>query len=112
MSETATTLRAVRPESPAASTLRLDLGSSPFAYRAGQYIMIDPHQFEELGSEIREREAQRGKPLGPGYFSLSSDGTEPSILEITVKVGADGPPGMLPFFLLRRLELGRAVRVQ
>lgn len=112
MSEIPTTLRAVRPETAAASTLRLDLGSSPFAYRPGQYIMIDPHQFEELGPEIREREAQRGKPLGPGYFSLSSDGTEPSILEITVKLGADGPPGMLPQFLLRKLEAGRAVRIQ
>jgi ferredoxin-NADP reductase len=112
MSETVTTLRAVRPESHAASTLRLGLGKSPFAYRAGQYIMIDPHQFEELGPEIRDREAQRGKPLGPGYFSLSSDGTEPSILEITVKVGADSPPGLLPHFLLRKLEVGRAVLVQ
>jgi len=112
MSETLTTLRTIRPESSAASTLRLDLGRSPFAYRPGQYIMIDPHQFEELAPEIREREAQRGKPLGPGYFSLSSDGTEPAILEITVKVGADGPPGMLPHFLLRKLEVGRSVRVQ
>jgi len=45
MSETVTTLAALRPESPAASTLQLRLGGSPFAYRAGQYIMIDPHQF-------------------------------------------------------------------
>jgi len=112
MSETATTLAALRPESPAASTLQLRLGSSPFAYRAGQYIMIDPHQFEELAPEIREREAQRGKPLGPGYFSLSSDGIEPSILEITVKLGGDGPPGMLPQFLIRKLEVGRTVRVK
>jgi ferredoxin-NADP reductase len=112
MSETATTLRALLPESPSASTLQLDLGKSPFAYRAGQYIMIDPHQFEELGPEIREREAQRGKPLGPGYFSLSSDGTLASILEITVKLGADGPPGMLPHFLIRKLEVGRMVRIQ
>lgn len=112
MSETATTVKAIRPETHAASTVRLDLGRSPFAYRAGQYIMIDPHQFEELGPEIKEREAHRGKPLGPGYFSLSSDGTEPSVLEITVKLGADAPPGMLPQFLLRKLEVGRTVRVQ
>lgn len=112
MAEVSATLLAVRPESPAASTLRLDVGAASFAYRPGQYIMIDPHQFEELGAEIREREAQRGKPLGPGYFSLSSDRTEPSILEITVKLGADAPPGMLPHFLLRKLEVGRAVRIQ
>lgn len=112
MADIATTLKELKQESAAAATLRLDLGSSGFEYRPGQYIMIDPHQFEELAPEIREREGQRGKPLGPGYFSLSSDGIDPKILEITVKVGPDGPPGMLPAFLVRRLEPGRAVRIQ
>lgn len=112
MADIATTLKEIRTESPAAATLRLDLGGAPFDYRPGQYIMIDPHQFEELGPEIREREAQRGKTIGPAYFSLSSDGTDPKILEITVKLGVEGPPGMLPAFLLRKLEPGRGIRVQ
>ncbi|RPH47877.1 MAG: hypothetical protein EHM91_05130 [Planctomycetota bacterium] len=112
MADITTTLREVRPESPHASTLRLDLGAATFDYRPGQYIMIDPHQFEELVPEIREREAQRGKTMGPAYFSLSSDATDPKLIEITVKLGADGPPGMLPAFLLRKTEPGRAIRIQ
>lgn len=112
MAEIVTTLKEIRVETPAASTLRLDLGKTPFAYRPGQHILIDPHQFEELAAEIQEREAQRGKPLGPAYFSLSSDGTDPSVLEITVKVGVDGPPGMVPHLLVRKLQPGRAIRIQ
>jgi ferredoxin-NADP reductase len=112
MGEIRTTLREKKVETPAAVTLRLDLDGAPFEYRPGQYIMIDPHQFEELGPEIREREAQRGKPLGPGYFSLSSDATDPMTLEITVKIPGEGPPAMLPTFLVRRLQEGRAVTVQ
>ena len=87
-----TTVRDLRTESPNAATVRLDLGSEAFAYRPGQYITIDPHQFEDLAGEIRERETQRGKPLGPGYFSLSSDGLDPSLLEFTVKLPTEGQP--------------------
>jgi len=111
MADIVTTLRELRSESAAAATLRLDLNGAALDYRPGQYIMIDPHQFEELGPEIREREAQRGKALGPGYFSLSSDSTDPSAVEITVKVSGDGPPAMLPTFLVRRLDVGRAVTI-
>jgi len=112
MGEIRTTLREKRTETAAAATLRLDLGGVPFDYRPGQYVLIDPHQFEELGPGIREREAQRGKPLGPGYFSLSSDGLDPSMLEVTVKIAGEGPPSMLPVFLVRHLEVGRTVALQ
>jgi len=112
MSEIRTTLREKKPDTAAAATLRLDLGGTPFDYRPGQYIMIDPHQFEELGPEIREREAQRGKTMGPGYFSLSSDAIDPSTVEITVKISGDGPPSMLPMFLVRRVEVGRTIGIQ
>jgi ring-1,2-phenylacetyl-CoA epoxidase subunit PaaE len=111
MAEVLTTVRDLRTESPSAATIRLDLGGEPFPYRPGQYITIDPHQFEDLAAEIREREAQRGKPLGPGYFSLSSDGLDPSLLEFTVKLPLDGPPGMLPKYLLAGLDAGRKVRL-
>jgi ferredoxin-NADP reductase len=112
MADLRTTLKEKKPDTAAAAVLRFDLGGSPFDYRPGQYIMIDPHQFEELGPQIREREAQRGKPIGPGYFSLSSDGIDPSTIEITVKISGEGPPSMLPEFLVRRLEAGRTVMVQ
>ena len=111
MTEIAATVRELRAETPSATTLRLDLGGAAFDYRPGQYITIDPHQFEELAPEIREREAHRGKLLGPGYFSLSSDALEPGLLEITVKLPAEGTPGMLPRFLIRTLKEGRKVRV-
>ena len=111
MAEVLTTVRDLRTESPNAATIRLDLGGAAFPYRPGQYITIDPHQFEDLASEIREREAQRGKTLGPGYFSLSSDGLDPSLLEFTVKLPADAPPAMLPKYLLAGLNSGRKVRV-
>ncbi|MFN3487061.1 MAG: hypothetical protein ACK44W_16470, partial [Planctomycetota bacterium] len=50
----------MRPETPDAATLRLDLGGAPFPYRPGQYIEIDPHQFPELAAEIARREEARG----------------------------------------------------
>jgi 3-ketosteroid 9alpha-monooxygenase subunit B len=111
MAEVLTTVLDLRTESPSAATIRLDLGGTSFAYRPGQYITIDPHQFEDLAAEIKERETQRGKPLGPGYFSLSSDGLNPAVIEFTVKLPADGAPGMLPKYLLAGLDTGRKVRL-
>ncbi|HLY11658.1 MAG TPA: hypothetical protein VKW04_20325 [Planctomycetota bacterium] len=111
MAEVLTTVRDLRTESSNAATIRLDLGGTAFAYRPGQYITIDPHQFEDLAAEIREREAQRGRPMGPGYFSLSSDGLDESLLEFTVKLPVDGPPGMLPKYLLAGLDTGRKLRL-
>jgi ferredoxin-NADP reductase len=102
-----TTLSEVRRESAAASTLRLDLGGAPFDYRPGQYVTIAPQQFEALGPAIREREAARGKPEGPGYFSLSSDATDPGAVEITVKVA----PAPLPHFLARDARPGLKIRL-
>jgi len=111
MAEVTTTVRDLKTESPSAATVRLDLNGEAFSYRPGQYITIDPHQFEDLAGEIRDREAQRGRPLGPGYFSLSSDGLDPSLLEFTVKLPSDGQAGMLPKYLLAGLDTGRKVRV-
>jgi ferredoxin-NADP reductase len=111
MSEISATLRELHAETAHATTLRLELGGAPFDYRPGQYIMIDPHQFEELAQELKEKEAHRGKPVGPGYFSLSSDALQPGRLEITVKLPSEGPPGMLPRFLARSLKVGHKVRV-
>ncbi len=111
MSEISATLKELHAETAHATTLRLDLGGAPFEYRPGQYIMIDPHQFDELAHEIKEKEAHRGKPVGPGYFSLSSDALQPGLLEITVKLPSEGTPGMLPRFLTKSLKAGHKVRV-
>lgn len=97
----------IRPETAAASTLAL--AAPDFAHRPGQWIRIDPHQFPEIGDALRARAQQRGKPEGPGYFSLSSDALTPGRLEITVKL-ADRPGGSpLPAHLVRGLRPGAKV---
>lgn len=105
-----TTVAEIRRESAQAVTLRLDLGGVPFAYRPGQYVTIDPYQFEALGPALREREASRGKREGPGYFSLSSDAIDPRQVEITVKAAAAGSP--LPHHLVRDVRPGQRLAFQ
>ena len=80
-----------RRETAEAVTLRFEV-HAPFPYRAGQHLMIQPHQFPELEGEIRRKEAERGRPLGPGYFSIASDGLDSTVLELTIKL----PPGTPP----------------
>jgi len=105
---TSSTVSEVRRESASAVTLRLDLGGTPLDYRPGQYIKIDPHQFAALETAVREREAARGKPEGPGYFSLSSDAIDPRWVELTVKATA-ATAAPLPNFLVREAKAGLAV---
>lgn len=98
----------VRPETPDAATLRLDLGGEAFPYRPGQYVEIDPHQFPELAAEIARREADRGMPEPPRGFSLASDGLDPRFLEISIKEEHRGPfPPLLTPLLVRGLAVGR-----
>jgi ferredoxin-NADP reductase len=105
-----TTLVEIRRESRVAATLRLDLGGVPLEYRPGQYVTIDPHQFEALGPSLRERAAKRGRPEGPGHFSLSSDGTDPRVVELTVKAGPS-TAAPLPHFLLRDAWPGLSIAI-
>jgi 3-ketosteroid 9alpha-monooxygenase subunit B len=105
-----TTLVEIRRESPVAATLRLDLGGAPLEYRPGQYVTIDPHQFEALGPALRERAAKRGRPEGAGYFSLSSDATDPGAVELTVKAGPS-TAAPLPHFLLRDARPGLTIAI-
>jgi ferredoxin-NADP reductase len=102
-----TTLSAVLPQTPSAATLRLDLGGAAFPYRPGQHVALDPHQFEALAPAIAAREAERGKREGLAYFSLSSDGLDPSSIEITVKDAG----GVLAPFLVRKARPGLKVSV-
>jgi 3-ketosteroid 9alpha-monooxygenase subunit B len=101
----------IRPETSSAATLALRLDAPSFDYRPGQWIRIDPHQFGELAAALRERTAKRGKPEGPGYFSISSDALRPGYLEITVKA-SDRPGGSpLPDFLVRGLRTGAKIAI-
>jgi ferredoxin-NADP reductase len=102
----ATVLR-VRPETAEAATLELGLEEPAFHYRPGQHLLIDPHQFEELREDLARRASERGKPEGPGYFSLSSDALLPGVLEITVKPPRTPGASPLAGFLLRGLTPGR-----
>jgi len=103
-----TRVREVRRETAHAATLRLEVEA--FTHLPGQYVKIDPHQFEAIGPAVREREAKRGRPEGPGYFSLSSDGTDPGLLEITVKAGPS-TAAPLPQFLVRDARPGLRIAI-
>lgn len=110
MPEVTVTVAEIRPETPDAVTLRLDLGGTPFPYRPGQYIEIDPHQFPELADRVASLEAAKGMPESPRGFSLSSDGTDPGALEISIKEDKAGkfPPLLTPL-LVRQLRPGRKI---
>jgi ferredoxin-NADP reductase len=109
MPEIQSTVSSIRPEAPLSVTIRLDLGGASFTYRPGQYIEIDPHQFEDLAAEIHDLEEKKGNPEMPRSFSLSSDGLDSSFVEISVKQNPkDGPFHQLlaPYFVAR-LSPGR-----
>jgi ferredoxin-NADP reductase len=111
MPEIKSTVSSIRPEAPLSVTIRMDLGGAPFPYRPGQYIEIDPHQFEDLAPEVRELEEKKGMPEMPRSFSLSSDALDPSFVEISVKQNPkDGPYHQLlaPFFV-SKLKPGRTI---
>ncbi|MBI4565538.1 MAG: hypothetical protein HY716_12660 [Planctomycetes bacterium] len=96
VAEITATVAEVRPEAPRAVTIRMDLAGAEFSYRPGQYIEIDPHQFEALAPEIRELEARKSMPEMPRSFSLSSDGGDRRFIEISVKITPqDGPYSVL-----------------
>ena len=103
------TVREVRRESDAAATLVME--APDYAYRPGQYLSIDPHQFADLAPALAERARQRGKPDGPAYFSIASDGLTPGRVEITVKVAPKAAGSPLPPFLLERARPGLDLRL-
>ena len=107
MPEVTATVAERRPETSDAATLKLDLGGAPFAYRPGQYVEIDPHQFPELAERIAALEAAKGMPESPRGFSLSSDGSDPRFLEISVKAEKGGTyPAVLSPWLVREARPG------
>jgi 3-ketosteroid 9alpha-monooxygenase subunit B len=109
MASVVATLTEVRPETAEASTLLLTVNGAPVDYRPGQYVTIDPYQFDVLGPALRDRELKRGKKDGPGYFSLSSDAIDPRSLEVTIKVSTAAP---LPRFLATEARPGQRVALE
>lgn len=102
----------VRPETATAATLAMRVASPDFRFRPGQWITVDPRQFPEIEGALRERAEKRGKPEGPGYFSISSDALRPGYLEITVKT-SDRPGGSpLPAHLTRGLRKGASIQIE
>lgn len=107
-----TTIADVRRETPDAVTLRLDLHGRPFRYRPGQFVEIDPHQFEELAERLAEVEAAKGIPESRRAFSLCSDPADAGSLEITVKAGRGGRyPYVLTPWLVRQAKAGQPIRL-
>lgn len=104
-------LRRRRRETASAATLELEFRGPGFAYRPGQHLRIDPHQFTALVGPLADRAAKRGKPEGPAYFAISSDGLSDGVLEITVKLGR---PGGSPItnWLLEGLPEGGSIRLE
>ena len=110
MAEVTVLVSELRPETADAVTLRLDLQGTAFPYRPGQYVEIDPHQFPELAEPVAKLEAAKGMPESPRGFSLSSDGTDPRFLEITVKEEKGGPfPPVLSPWILHGMRPGRTI---
>lgn len=88
---------------------------SPIAYRAGQYVTLDPHQFAALAPRIAEFEAAKGKRELVRSYSLASAPHEAN-LRITVQQeshpeGEPYPPLLSPHLVNgvkqgERFELG------
>lgn len=110
--EIETVVSEVHRETPDAVTVRLDLQGTPFRYKAGQSIEIDPHQFRDLADRLDEAEAAKGLPESPRRYSLCSDPSDPGFLEISVKEDRGGrfPPVLSPW-IVRRIKAGQAVRI-
>jgi ferredoxin-NADP reductase len=102
-----TTVIEKRPETRDAATLRVDLHGQAFAYKPGQAVDIDPHQFAALADRIREREAQRGTPEPNRGFSLCS--CESEFLEITVKAE---PGGLVSPYLVHQTRVGDEIEIE
>lgn len=107
-----TRVRSIRRETSDTVTIALDLGGEPFAYRAGQAVGIDPHQFAALAGEIARREAGRGRPEMERSYSLASHPAQRD-LELTVKEEPtrEGKPPLLSPYLVRRLREGDALTI-
>lgn len=98
-----------------ARTLILDLRARA-SYYAGQYVTIDPHQFEGLGVVVEGLEQAKGRREAPRAYSVSSAPHEPHVA-VTIKrevydAGQTRYPPLLSGFLLHHLRAGDPVVVR
>ncbi len=85
------------------------------AYKAGQFITIDPHQFLALGNAIAYLETEKGSKEPPRAYSLASTPTE-TTLATTVKVepyvpGQTKYPPLLSPYLAHGVAKGQKITV-
>jgi 3-ketosteroid 9alpha-monooxygenase subunit B len=102
-------------ETPDTVTLVLFSGNEPCDYDAGQFITIDPHQFEDLGRFIAYFEDVKKRKEPVRAYSLCSEPSEKHIA-FTVKeeqyVSGQTPyPPLLSPFLVRRVKKGTRMMV-
>lgn len=110
-----TTVRESVVETADTRTLVLDLDARG-AYRAGQYVSIDPHQFIGLRSFVAYLEQQKGRSEPPRAYSMCSAPHEPYVA-ITVKEEVFEPgrtkyPPLLSGLLVHQLGAGDRLTVQ
>ncbi len=89
-------------------------GEAP-EYQAGQFLTIDPHQFQALEGWVGYLEDAKGRREAPRAYSLASAPDEPT-LAITIKEeryvrGATRYPPLLSPVLVRRIPLGTRLTV-
>lgn len=97
-------------ETPDTVTLMLFTGSERHEYQAGQFVTIDPHQFESLERWVAFLEDEKGRREAPRAYSLASAPHEPR-LAITIKEeryesGSTQYPPLLSPLLVRGVTRG------
>jgi ferredoxin-NADP reductase len=110
------TVAEVIRETPDTTTLVLFTGNERLDYEAGQFLTIDPHQFQELDRFVSFFEDLKGRREPPRAYSMSSAPHEPR-LAITVKEelyisGAMKYPPLLSPVLVRRTPPGTRFTVR
>lgn len=98
------------------STLYIFLGEDQLDYHAGQFVSVDPHQFEDLKRWVDYYEYVKGKKEVVRAYSMSSIPSEKCI-SITVKAepfhaGHDKYPPLLSPFLVSGDLKGKAITVR
>lgn len=105
-----TVVREVVRETADAVTLVLDPGQE-VAYRAGQFLSIDPHALEATRERAREVEERKGRKERPRAYSLASAPHE-AHLAITVKAEEEGAyPSVLSPWLVDGARPGDRIPV-
>jgi 3-ketosteroid 9alpha-monooxygenase subunit B len=102
-------------ETPDTTTLVLVGGGDGFDYRSGQFLTIDPHQFQELAQFIAYFEEVKGKRELPRAYSMASAPHERH-LAFTVKEeryvrGQTRYPPLLSPLLVRRGARGTRLAI-